>query len=176
MAKSSGSAEESHDADKGTRSPNPVDIHVGRRLRLRRILLGLSQEELGEKLGLTYQQIQNYEKGINRIGASRLFGIAHVLRVTAQFFYEEAPSAAPRQFDEGDHADKPTETSMIEFLRSRDGLELNRAFGRIADAKTRRAIVELVRNLANQDASDKRQPLSLTREHSRHPQSRVATH
>ena len=76
---------------KGSRRPNPIDVHVGSRVRFRRMLLGMSQEKLGEKLGLTFQQIQKYEKGINRIGASRLFDLAQVLGVSVQFFYEEAP-------------------------------------------------------------------------------------
>ena len=79
------------DEEKGSRRPNPIDVHVGSRVRFRRMLLGMSQEKLGEKLGLTFQQIQKYEKGINRIGASRLFDLAQVLGVPVQFFYEEAP-------------------------------------------------------------------------------------
>ena len=78
--------------EKGSRRPNPIDVHVGSRVRFRRMLLGMSQEKLGEKLGLTFQQIQKYEKGINRIGASRLFDLAQVLGVSVQFFYEEAPA------------------------------------------------------------------------------------
>ena len=82
--------------EKGSRRPNPIDIHVGSRVRFRRMLLGMSQEKLGEKLGLTFQQVQKYEKGINRIGASRLFDLAQVLGVSVQFFYEEAPSSPTR--------------------------------------------------------------------------------
>ena len=85
------------DDEKGSRRPNPIDVHVGSRVRFRRMLLGMSQEKLGEKLGLTFQQIQKYEKGINRIGASRLFDLAQVLGVSVQFFYEEAPAAEPQQ-------------------------------------------------------------------------------
>ncbi len=77
--------------EKGSRKPNPVDIHVGGRVRFRRMLLGMSQEKLGERLGLTFQQVQKYEKGVNRIGASRLFDLSQVLQVPIQFFYEEAP-------------------------------------------------------------------------------------
>ena len=141
--------------EKGSRRPNPIDVHVGSRVRFRRMLLGMSQEKLGEKLGLTFQQIQKYEKGINRIGASRLFDLAQVLGVPVQFFYEEAPvrraaaSSCPTGF-----AEKPAENSIVEFLRSRDGLELNKAFVRISDAKARRAIVDLVRSLANDDTND----------------------
>ena len=109
----------------------------------------MSQEKLGEKLGLTFQQVQKYEKGINRIGASRLFDLAQVLGVSVQFFYEEAPSSEPAQQTSEGLAEKADEHSIVEFLRSRDGLELNKAFVRISDAKARRAIVELVRSLAN---------------------------
>lgn len=142
--------------DKGSRRPNPIDIHVGSRVRFRRMLLGMSQEKLGERLGLTFQQVQKYEKGINRIGASRLFDLAQVLGVSVQFFYEEAPSPAPdaRQLAPDGFAEKPNEHSIVEFLRSRDGLELNRAFVRISDIKARRAIVDLVRTLANDGAVD----------------------
>src|SRR6185295_17443318 len=114
--------------DKGSRRPNPIDVHVGSRVRFRRMLLGMSQEKLGEKLGLTFQQIQKYEKGINRIGASRLFDLAQVLAVPVQFFYEEAPALDAQALVPEGFADKPEENSIVEFLRSRDGLELNKAF------------------------------------------------
>ena len=141
--------------EKGSRRANPIDIHVGSRVRFRRMLLGMSQEKLGEKLGLTFQQVQKYEKGINRIGASRLYDLAQVLGVPVQFFYEEAPIGESRA-DAGDGqaaADGQDEHSIVAFLRSRDGLELNRAFVRIPDLKARRAIVDLVRSLANETAS-----------------------
>ena len=139
-----------------TKAPNPVDRYVGSRVRMRRIMLGMSQEKLGEALGLTFQQIQKYEKGINRIGASRLFDLAQVLGVPVQFFYEEAPTvdAGHGQLVPDGFAEKPAESSIVEFLRSRDGLELNKAFVRISDAKARRAIVDLVRSLANYDTND----------------------
>ena len=140
--------------EKGSRRANPIDIHVGSRVRFRRMLLGMSQEKLGEKLGLTFQQVQKYEKGINRIGASRLYDLAQVLGVPVQFFYEEAPSGESSQLVPDGFAEKPAENSIVEFLRSRDGLELNKAFVRISDAKARRAIVDLVRSLANDDTND----------------------
>lgn len=118
------------------------------------MLLGMSQEKLGEKLGLTFQQVQKYEKGINRIGASRLFDLAQVLGVSVQFFYEEAPVSEPKQGAPDVVAEQPDEHSIVAFLRSRDGLELNKAFVRISDAKARRAIVELVRSLANDTGTD----------------------
>ena len=137
--------------EKGSRRPNPIDVHVGSRVRFRRMLLGMSQEKLGEKLGLTFQQIQKYEKGINRIGASRLFDLAQVLGVPVQFFYEEAPAGDAFGANPTGMSDGPEESSIVDFLRSRDGLELNKAFVRISDVKARRAIVDLVRSLANDD-------------------------
>jgi transcriptional regulator with XRE-family HTH domain len=149
MARPPGIAENLDGDEKGSRRPNPIDVHVGSRVRFRRMLLGMSQEKLGEKLGLTFQQVQKYEKGINRIGASRLFDLAQVLGVSVQFFYEEAPSQEGHSFAPQGLAENPDEHSIVEFLRSRDGLELNRAFVRISDVKARRAIVDLVRSLAN---------------------------
>ena len=147
--------EEREPDDRGSRRANPIDVHVGSRVRLRRMLLGMSQEKLGEHLGLTFQQIQKYEKGINRIGASRLFDLSKVLGVPVQFFYEEAPASEPSQLVRDGFAEKPpAESSIVDFLRSRDGLELNKAFVRISDAKARRAIVDLVRSLANDDTND----------------------
>lgn len=138
--------------EKGSRRPNPVDVHVGSRVRLRRMLLGISQEKLGERLGLTFQQVQKYEKGVNRIGASRLFDLSTVLSVPIQFFYEDAPLASARVQPIGGFAETvPADSNILEFLSTREGLELNKAFSRIQDAKTRRAILELVRALAGVD-------------------------
>jgi transcriptional regulator with XRE-family HTH domain len=144
--------DEEHE-EKGSRRPNPVDIHVGGRVRFRRMLLGMSQEKLGERLGLTFQQVQKYEKGVNRIGASRLFDLSQVLQVPIQFFYEEAPGAlAQASADHGrGFADRSGESTIVEFLNTRDGLELNKAFVRIQDVKVRRSIVDLVRSLAGDD-------------------------
>jgi transcriptional regulator with XRE-family HTH domain len=153
MSRSGAIADQAEGEEKGSRRPNPIDVHVGSRVRFRRMLLGMSQEKLGEKLGLTFQQIQKYEKGINRIGASRLFDLAHVLGVPVQFFYEEAPAGSDQEALAG-YAEKPAENAIVEFLRSRDGLELNKAFVRIADVKARRAIVELVRSLAEDETND----------------------
>lgn len=136
--------------EKGSRRPNPIDVHVGSRVRLRRMLLGISQEKLGERLGLTFQQVQKYEKGVNRIGASRLFDLSTVLAVPISFFYEDAPAAEARVQPIPGFAESAssTDSSILEFLATREGLELNKAFSRITDAKTRRAILELVRALA----------------------------
>jgi transcriptional regulator with XRE-family HTH domain len=154
MSRTPGFVDEGAGDEKGSRRPNPIDVHVGSRVRFRRMLLGMSQEKLGERLGLTFQQVQKYEKGINRIGASRLFDLAQVLGVPVQFFYEEAPTGEPQAIMPDGFAEKPAENSIVEFLRSRDGLELNKAFVRISDAKARRAIVDLVRSLANDDTND----------------------
>jgi transcriptional regulator with XRE-family HTH domain len=138
--------EELEPEDRGSRRANPIDVHVGSRVRLRRMLLGMSQEKLGEHLGLTFQQIQKYEKGINRIGASRLFDLARVLAVPVQFFYEELPAATSDGV--AGFAERPAESYAVEFLGSREGLELNKAFARITDPRVRRSIVELVRAYA----------------------------
>lgn len=139
-------------ASRGSRRANPMDVHVGSRVRLRRMLLGMSQEKLGEHLGLTFQQVQKYEKGVNRIGASRLFDLAKVLGVPVQFFYDEAPSGAQSAGAAiPGFAEQPDETYVVDFLGTREGLELNKAFARIADPKVRRSIVDLVRSLASDE-------------------------
>jgi transcriptional regulator with XRE-family HTH domain len=129
------------------KKPNPVDAHVGSRVRLRRMLLGMSQERLGESMGLTFQQVQKYEKGVNRIGASRLFQISKILDVPVQFFFEEAPYAGDSSKAPG-MAESDSEAFILEFLNSREGLELNRAFVKISDAKVRKSVVDLVRALS----------------------------
>lgn len=134
------------------KSPNPIDVHVGSRVRLRRMMLGMSQEKLGEHLGITFQQIQKYEKGTNRIGASRLQAIARVLAVPVSFFFEGAPGQTPvagdQQFVSG------ATSSVVEFLGTAEGLALNRAFLRIADARQRRKVVELIKVMAGGDEAD----------------------
>jgi transcriptional regulator with XRE-family HTH domain len=111
------------------------------------MLLGMSQERLGESMGLTFQQVQKYEKGVNRIGASRLFQISKILDVPVQFFFEEAPHVGDRHHARG-MAEPESETFILEFLNSREGLELNRAFVKIGDARVRKTIVDLVRALS----------------------------
>lgn len=131
------------------RKPNPMDIHVGSRVRLRRMVIGMSQEKLGEKMGLTFQQIQKYEKGTNRIGASRLFQLSQIMDVPVQFFFEDAPAAyLNRSPAMAGFAESKTEAFLLDFLNSRDGLELNRAFVKITDPKVRKRVVELVRALS----------------------------
>ena len=127
------------------KKPNPVDTHVGSRVRLRRMLLGMSQEKLGNAMNLTFQQVQKYEKGVNRIGASRLFHISRILDVPVQFFFEEAPR--PDGPAVTGMAEPESESFILEFLNSREGLELNRAFVKIGDPKVRKSVVDLVRAL-----------------------------
>ena len=148
MAKNEDVMEESEGGARNARRPNPIDAHVGGRVRLRRMLLGMSQEKLGEQLGLTFQQVQKYEKGVNRIGASRLFDLAHVLGVPVQFFYEDVPASTEAEVARPGLAERPAESYVVDFLSSRDGLELNKAFIRIEDPIVRKAIVDLVRALA----------------------------
>lgn len=127
---------------------NPVDARVGHRVRLRRMLMGMSQERLGELLGLTFQQVQKYEKGVNRIGAGRLFEIATIMGVPIGFFYEDAENAlagAPG-FAEDDESG-----SVMEFIASGEGLQLTLAFMRIKDPKVRRRLLDLVRSLTEEE-------------------------
>lgn len=128
------------------KKPNPIDVHVGGRIRLRRNMLAMSQERLGESLGITFQQIQKYEKGTNRVGASRLQAIAQILEVPVSFFFEDAPGGGVAGL-----AEESSTTYVVDFLSSTEGLQLNRAFVRIADPKVRRKIIDLVRTLADED-------------------------
>jgi transcriptional regulator with XRE-family HTH domain len=130
------------------KAPNPIDKHVGSRVRMRRVLIGMSQEKLEESLGLTFQQIQKYEKGTNRIGASRLQNISKILNVPIEFFFEGAPQPDAPQSGFSEHGDT---TYVADFLSTNEGVQLNRAFVRIRDPKLRRRVVELVGAIADQD-------------------------
>ncbi len=123
--------------------PNPIDVHVGGRIRFRRTTLGLSQEKLGEGLGITFQQIQKYEKGTNRVGASRLQNIASILNVPISFFFEETTIPA------GEGANEISDISV--FLSSSEGLALNRAFMSISDPGVRQSIVKLAKSVAKNE-------------------------
>ena len=127
--------------------PNPIDKHVGSRVRMRRMMLSMSQEKLGEALGLTFQQVQKYEKGTNRIGASRLQQIATILQVPVSFFFDGAPDA---QLQATGLAEAPSAAYVADFLATSDGLALTRAFTRIPDGKLRRRIVDLVEAIAGE--------------------------
>ncbi|GAB5462443.1 MULTISPECIES: helix-turn-helix domain-containing protein [Hoeflea] len=134
------------------KKPNPIDIHVGSRIRLRRTMLGMSQEKLGEALGITFQQIQKYEKGTNRVGASRLQNISTILNVPVSFFFEDAPGD-PSTAQPG-MAEANSSNYVVDFLSSSEGLQLNRAFIKIPDPKVRRKLVDLVKSLASEPDSD----------------------
>src|SRR6202048_3879975 len=131
------------------KAPNPTDKHVGSRVRMRRMMLSMSQEKLGDGLGITFQQIQKYEKGTNRIGASRLQHIARVLSVPVSFFFEDAPGAPAEQ--PGGMAEPKSTHYVVDFLSSAEGLQLNKAFIRIKDSKLRRKIIDHVRALAGEE-------------------------
>ena len=136
-------------------NPNPIDVHVGKRLRLRRTLLGMSQERLGELLGLTFQQVQKYERGVNRIGSSRLFELGQILDVPISFFFDDMPAnggtaggaevplglAEERVAFDHEAADLP--------LDRRETLELVRAYYRISDPAVRKRLFELAKALGN---------------------------
>ena len=130
------------------KDPHHIDVHVGGRVRLRRMMVGMSQERLGEKLGLTFQQIQKYEKGANRIGASRLYDIAQVLGVGVEFFFEDVPEEVePTSTEEASSADSAPR--LMNFVSSAEGLQLNTAFSRIECEETRKRIVDLVKTLSS---------------------------
>jgi transcriptional regulator with XRE-family HTH domain len=126
------------------KATNPIDRHVGSRVRMQRMMLGMSQEKLGEAIGLTFQQVQKYEKGTNRISASRLQHIAHVLNVPVAFFFDGAPGL-PGTSDSAEPAPPPA--YVIDFLATSSGLALTRAFMRIEDVTLRRSIIRLVEEI-----------------------------
>ena len=130
------------------KAPNPIDKHVGSRVRMRRMMLAMSQEKLGDALGLTFQQVQKYEKGTNRIGASRLQQISQILQVPVAFFFEGAPNAlAP----DGSSGSALSMAQIDDFVSDSDGLRLIRALMRIDNAALRRRIVMLVQEIADDD-------------------------
>ena len=130
--------------------PSPIDAHVGSRVRLRRTLLGMSQEKLGEALGLTFQQVQKYERGVNRIGASRLFDLARVLDVPISFFFDDMPDAVsgnqPARRSYG--FAESQEGFEDDTLHRRETLELVRAYYRITDPAVRKRVFDLIKSLA----------------------------
>jgi transcriptional regulator with XRE-family HTH domain len=127
------------------KTPDPIDKHVGSRVRMQRLLLRMSQETLGNALGLTFQQVQKYEKGTNRIGASRLQQIASIMQVAPSFFFEGAPITPGLKSEVVAVAPMPTYVS--EFLATVEGLHLMKAFVRIRDPKLRRVIVDFVEQI-----------------------------
>jgi transcriptional regulator with XRE-family HTH domain len=128
--------------------PDPVDVHVGSRVRLRRTLLGMSQEKLGAALSLTFQQVQKYERGSNRIGSSRLFQLSRILDVPVSFFFDDMPSEVSLR-PAGVGESEQTAYEKDRFTK-RETLELVRAYYRIEDSAVRKRIFELVKSIANQ--------------------------
>jgi transcriptional regulator with XRE-family HTH domain len=126
------------------KSSNPIDTYVGNRLRMRRMMLGLSQTKLADTLGLTFQQVQKYEKGTNRLSASKLLQCANFLKVPVTFFFEGAPGA------QGKGTTRPPADYVSHFLATKDGLALVKAFTQIKNAKLKRRIVDLVEEFTNQ--------------------------
>ena len=131
----------------GAKRPREVDAYVGTRVRMRRKMLGMSQEKLGNELGITFQQVQKYEKGTNRIGASRLQSISEILGVPISFFFP--PSERSDDQSIGDQHDQGV---LMQFLATSEGIELNKAVSQIRDENVRRRVVALVRSIAD-DAS-----------------------
>src|SRR6201989_2009942 len=129
---------------------NPIDAQVGNRVRIRRMLIGMSQEKLGDLLGLTFQQVQKYEKGVNRIGAGRLFEVSRILGVPIDFFYEgvSGPAGGRAGFAEAEAA-----PPVMEFVSSGEGLQLSLAFMKIRDPKVRKRVLDLVKSLAEEENS-----------------------
>jgi len=127
---------------------NPVDIQVGNRVRIRRMLIGMSQERLGELLNLTFQQVQKYEKGVNRIGAGRLFDVSRILGVPIDYFYDGVAA----QLGQEGFAEESA-PPVMEFVSSGEGLQLSLAFMKIKDAKVRKRVLDLVKSLSEEENS-----------------------
>ena len=136
------------DTKDNKRAPHPMDIHVGSRVRLRRMMQGLSQDKLGEELGLTFQQVQKYEKGVNRIGASRLYDIARVLEVPVQFFYDDFGDGPETMIGFAETNPKAEDKSdFMQLLSTPEGVQLCRSFAAIRDYQVRRRVLDLVKTL-----------------------------
>ena len=130
------------------KNPDPIDCHVGSRVRLRRLVAGVSQGKLGEGLGLTFQQIQKYENGSNRISASRLQQIASILDVPVSFFFDSSTAPA---LQGGGWSGMESTSQVLSFLGTKEGLQLTKAFMRIKDSRVRRRVVDLAEELAEQN-------------------------
>src|SRR5437016_12487453 len=131
------------------KAPNPIDKHVGRRVRMRRKMLAMSQEKLGAALGLTFQQVQKYENGTNRMGASRLQQMSHILQVPVEFFFEGAPNAS----EPHGSGSALSVAHIDDFVSNSDGLRLIRAFMRIDNAAVRRRVAMVVQEIADDDGN-----------------------
>jgi len=131
------------------RSPNPVDVHVGIRLRMRRMMVGMSQERLGEQLGLTFQQVQKYEKGLNRVSASKLFQISRILEVPVQYFFDDMSTGTSDET--GGFSESAGEPMIMDYMSSPEAMKLCRALSGIRSVAVRRKLVELANVLAELD-------------------------
>jgi transcriptional regulator with XRE-family HTH domain len=145
----------SDESKQSVKRPNPTDIYVGSRVRMRRKMMGMSQEKLGERLGITFQQIQKYENGVNRIGASRLHLISRALNVPIEFFYEGVPEEGGTGRGRSSAAAVP---DVSTFLATSDAVDLMKAFVQIKDRGVRRRIVKLAEELAKGETSAKAAP------------------
>ena len=134
--------------------PNPVDIHVGKRVRLRRTLLGISQEKLGKAINLTFQQVQKYERGTNRIGSSRLYQLSQVLDIPVSYFFDDLPIEITAKKSSG-LGDVKVASFQGDPLVKRETLELVRAYYRITDPRVRRQVFELIKAVAKPALRDK---------------------
>jgi transcriptional regulator with XRE-family HTH domain len=134
-----------------TRLPNPVDLHVGARIRLRRRMQGVSQEKLADALGLTFQQVQKYERGANRVSASKLYEIASALRAPVSYFFDGLADPAA---DEAMAAAPSEESTVHAFLMTAEGLELAKLFPRIARGPVRRRMLDLLRAFVGDEGDD----------------------
>lgn len=131
--------------------PHPIDVHVGGRVRLRRTMLGMSQDKLADALGLTFQQIQKYEKGVNRIGASRVFEVSRILGVPIQFFFDDYNAETGRSY--GFAESGPDDgAAIMDLLNSPEGVQLCKHFAAITDPKIRKRVLELVKSLSDGDS------------------------
>ena len=149
--------EQTSGIDKESR-PSPIDVHVGTRIRLRRTLLGMSQERLGEALGLTFQQVQKYERGVNRVGASRLFDLSRVLDVPISFFFDDMPETLAAAFGAQSGGRRVAgfadtqEGFADDTLNRRETLELVRAYYRITDPAVRKRVFDLIKSMGPHEA------------------------
>lgn len=136
-------------------SPHPVDVHVGRRLRLKRTILGMSQDRVGKEIGVTFQQIQKYERGINRMGASRLYDFARVLGVPVSYFFEGYGDYAMEEGGAYQLAEPESGAFEHEKVSNRETLEVMRAYARIKSPAVRKRIIELIKAMANDGDDEK---------------------
>jgi transcriptional regulator with XRE-family HTH domain len=156
MSRTGGSLEGAQ-PDTGESRPSPIDVHVGSRIRLRRTLMGMSQERLGDSLGLTFQQVQKYERGVNRVGASRLYDLSRVLDVPISFFFDDMPENRGQSITNGvaGFAERPEGygAPADDPLAKRETLELVRAYYRITDPAVRKRVFDLIKSMGPADAT-----------------------